>query len=152
MSFGLTAMKACLPFLRSVNSSSRVSSCLLGWRLASFNSCNRARRGYTAWAHPIFLLPFSLFSMPYMRSGSVNCDIRTRVGKVRWMASQKVGHPVVVSWPSVFIVNVSPPSKCIVTIFTSADTSMVFTRFHSFFVVCGPGVGSLSLPVPTRYL
>ena len=132
ISFGLTAMKACSPLLKCVNLSSRVSSSLPGWGFVSLNSCNRARRGYTAWAHPIFLLPFPLFSMPYMRSSSVNCDDWTRVGKIHLMASRRVGYLVVVSWPSVFIVNESPPSNRIVTSFSSADTSMVCARFHSF--------------------
>jgi len=88
---GLIAMKACAPFLRSVGSSSVVHPFLPEGGLVSFNSCSRARRGYTAWAHPIFLLPFSWSSWPYILSGSVSCDIRTRVGKVRWMASRRVG-------------------------------------------------------------
>ena len=46
--------------------------------------------------------------MPYIPLGSVSCDIQTRVGEVRWMASRRVGYPEVVSWPSVFIMNVSP--------------------------------------------
>jgi len=97
ISFCRIAMKTCSPLLRSVNSSSRVSSHLSEWRFISFNSCSRARRGYTAWAHPIFLLPLSLSSVLYMRSGSVSCDNQTRVGKVCWMASRRVGYPVVVA-------------------------------------------------------
>ena len=68
------------------------------------------------------------------------------MGKVRGMASRRVAYPVVVASPSVFIVNVSPPSNRIVAGFPSADTSMVFARFH----LCGPGVGLLLLPVPNR--
>jgi len=45
---GLIAMKACAPFLRSVGSSSVVHPFLPEGGLVSFNSCSRARRGYTA--------------------------------------------------------------------------------------------------------
>jgi len=130
ISFGLTAMKACTQFLRSVNSSSGVSSFLPERGLASFNSCNQAWRGYTAWAHPILFLP-SPCSLCRIWSGSVSCDIWTRVGNVQLMASRRVGYPVVVSWPSVFIMNVSCPSNRMVISFPSADTSMVCVLFHS---------------------
>jgi len=132
ISFCRISMKTCSPLLRSVSSSSRVSSHLSGWRYISFNSCSRARRGCIAWAHPIFLLPLSLSSVPYMRSGSVSCDSRTREGKVRWMASRGVGYPVVVSWPPVSTINVSPPSVRIVTSVHPADTSMALAHFHPF--------------------
>ena len=129
MSFGLTAMKPCLPFLRSVDSSSRVSSCLPGWRLAFLNSCNRARRGYTTWAHPIISCLFPCFLC--LICGPVLLIAIFGLGW-GWFVGWPLENSVVLSWPSVFIVNVSPPSECIVTTFPSADTSMVCARFLSF--------------------
>jgi len=119
INLGRVDIKACSPLFGSVNSSSRVSSHFSGRRLIVLNSCSRARRGYIAWAHPIFLLPSSV---PYVRFGSVSCVSRTRVGEVRWMASRRVVYHVVVSWPSVFIINVSPLSVRILTSLPSSLT------------------------------
>jgi len=55
------------------------------------NSDSRNERAETSRAD------FSLFYLPYMQSGSVRCKSRTGVGKDRWMASRRVGYPVVVS-------------------------------------------------------
>jgi len=129
ISFGRIDIKACPPLLSSINSSSRVSSHFSGRRLIVFNSCSRARRGYIAWAHPIFLLPFLLSSVPYMRFGSASCDSQTRVGEVRWMVSRRVGYHVVVSWPSVFIIHVSPLSVRILTSLPSFFTSTTLAHF-----------------------
>ena len=133
ISFGRVDIKACTPFLSSVNSSSRVSSHVSGRRWIFFNSCSRARRGYIAWAQPIFLLPGFLSSVPYMRVGSVSCDSRTRVGEDRWITSRRAGYPVVVSWPSVFIINVSPFSVRIFTNLPSSFASTTVAHFCSFF-------------------
>jgi len=133
INFGQVDIKACSPLLSSINSSSRASSHFSGRRLIVFNSCSRARRGYIAWAQPIFLLPGFLSSVPYIRFGSVSCDSRTRVGEVRWMASRRVGYAVVVSWPSVFIINVSPLSVRILTSLPSSLTSTTLAHFCSFF-------------------
>jgi len=133
ISLGRVDIKACSPLLSSINSSSRASSHFSGRGLIVFNSCSRARRGYIAWAHPIFLLPGFLSSVPYMRFGSVSCDSWTRVGEVRWMASRREGYPVVVSWPSVFIINVSPFSVRILTSLPSSFTSTTLAHFCSFF-------------------
>ena len=91
ISFGCVDIKACSPFLSSVYSSSRVSSHFSERRWILFNSCSWARRGYIAWAQPIFLLPGFLSSEPHMRFGSVSCDSRTRVGEDRWIASRRAG-------------------------------------------------------------
>jgi len=133
ISFGQVDIKACSPLFSSINSSLRASSHFSRRRLIVLNSCSRARRGYIAWAQHIFLLPGFLLSVPYMWFGSVSCDSQTRVGEVRWMASRRVGYPVFVSWPSVFIINVSPLSFRIWTSLPSSLTSTTLAHFCSFF-------------------
>jgi len=130
---GRVDIKACSPLLSSINSSSRASSHFSGRRLIFFNSCSRARRRYIPWAHPIFLLPGFLSSVPYMQFGSVSCNSRTMVGKHRFIAFRRVGYPVVVSWPSVFIINVSPFSVRILTSLPSSFTSTTLAHSCSFF-------------------
>jgi len=49
------------------------------------------------------------------------------------MASRRVGYPVVVSWPSVFIINVSQVSVRIVTSLPSSFTSTTLVHFCSSF-------------------
>ena len=67
-----------------------------------------------------------------MRSGSVSCDSQTRVREVRWMASRSVGYPVVVSWSSVFIINVSPVLVRMVTSLPSSFTSTTLANFQLY--------------------
>jgi len=130
ISLGRVDIKAYSPLLSSINSSSRASSHFSGRRLIVFNCCSRALRGYIAWTQPNFLLPGFLSSVPCMRFGSVNCDSQTRV---RWMDSWRVGYPVVVSWSSVFIINVSPLLVRILTSLPSCLTSTTIAHFCSFF-------------------
>jgi len=133
ISFSRVDTKACSPFFSSVNSSSRVSSHFSGRRLIFLNFCSRVRRGYIAWAQTIFLLPGFLSSVPYLRFGSVSRDSQTRVGEDRWIASRRVGYPMVVSWHSVFIINVSPFSVRILTNLPSSFASTTVAHFCSFF-------------------
>jgi len=148
ISFGRVDKKACSPFLSSVNSSSRVSSHFSGRRWMLFNSWSRARRGYIAWAQPIFLLSGFLSSVQYMRFGSVTCDSQTRVGEERWIASRRVVYPVVVSWPSVFIMNVSHFRFALWLIFLLPSSRRLYPISVCFWDVCGLGVGCLSWPLP----
>ena len=73
--------------------------------------------------------------MPYIRFGSVNCDIRTKVGGVRWMASRRVGYPEVVCWPSVFIMSVSPFTVYILTSLPSSLMSTTLAHFCSLLMM-----------------
>jgi len=58
-------------------------------------------------------------------------ESRTRVGKVRWIASLRVGSPDVVSWPAVFIWKDTPPNSLIVTFLLFEDTSIIWALVHS---------------------